>query len=91
MKSPEFKVCVLQKRVPESRAFYDGQHGLRMIIVTRTYWGEAWMHSSTVRRASVHTAFLENGVVFEWDSERREGRLVTSEDWPEAWDPIKLL
>lgn len=88
LKSPEFKACILQKRVPQSRAFYDGEHGLRMIIVTPTYWGEAWLHSKTCRRASVHTAFLEEGVVFEWDAERRAGRIVKSEGWPDDLNPM---
>lgn len=83
MSSPDFKVDTMLAEVPDARAFYDGQHGLRMIVVTQRYWGEAWIRSPTVRRASIHTAFLERGIVLEYDSALQELHIVKNENWSE--------
>lgn len=83
--SDEFKVDDMLDQVRDARAFYDGQHGLRMIVVTPNYWGETWIRSPTSRRASVHTAFLEHGVVLEYDTQSKDLRVVKTENWPDEW------
>lgn len=90
LKSPDFTADALQKTLPDTRAFYDANKGLRIIVVACAYWAEAWIHSPTVRRACIHTSFLERGVTFEWDSAQQVGRLLTEDNWPEDLDPLKF-
>lgn len=89
LRSPEFKVDavlpVLQARaVRDARAFYDCERGLRIIVVTPHFWGEAWVHGPATRRASVHTLFLERGVVYQYDTTNRAVTVVKNEGWPDA-------
>lgn len=84
---PGFDAATAARAVPRSRAFYDGQHGLRVIVVAPDLWGEAWMRPGTARRASMHTAFLERAVVVEYDPAVAADVLsvVKEQDWPHEW------
>lgn len=77
--SPEFKA----KHVRGARAFYDGQHGLRIIVVTPNFWGEAWVHGPATRRASMHTLSLEKGIVYQYDTATRAMTVLKNEGWPD--------
>lgn len=75
--------------VQDSRAFYDGTHGLRLIAVTPSYWGEAWVYDATTRRASIHTLMLERGVVFEYDGATGHMRVLKHDHWSD--DELEAL
>ena len=38
-----------------ARVFYDCEHGLRVLAVTDTIWGEVWVSGPRSRRATVHS------------------------------------
>ena len=86
LRGPAFDAATATRAVPRSRAFYDGQHGLRVIVVSPTLWGEAWMCSRTARRASMHTSFMQRAVVLEYDAgEAGVLHVVKDQDWPDEW------
>lgn len=75
-----------------ARAFYDGTHGLRLIVVTDAFWGEAWLYGAHKRRASVHTAALDRSIVFQYDTSTKGFDIVKNDGWPaEDIDVLKTL
>ena len=83
LRSPEFKADAVTQRVRGARAFYDCERGLRVIVVTPHFWGEAWVHGPGTRRASMHTQFLEAGIVYQYCMSTRAITVVKNEGWPD--------
>ena len=78
-------------------AFYDGQHGLRVIVKSAgrpttperagALWAEVWMSGPRTRRASIHSPL--DAVVIEYDVDTREVRLVQNDGFTE--DELRYL
>lgn len=74
-------------RVMKSREF--GAAGMRVTACTPCFWSEAWAATPTRRLATVHSAFLESGVVYSYDVRSKTLLLVSQDGWPD--DMARLM
>ena len=83
LRTADFRADVVLRDNADARVFYDAGHrGLRLIAVTAHLWAEAWSHGPGRRRASLHTAALDRGIVVEFDDHTGATTIIKNDGWP---------
>lgn len=84
LRTADFRADVVLRDNADARVFYDaGKRGLRLIAVTPHLWAEAWSHGAGKRRASLHTAALDRGIVVEYDDRTGATTVIKNDRWPD--------